>query len=387
MPIYGLNEAGFTAKPLDVCLEEINARLRAVFGADVNLDPREPLGQAAGAFAEREAEIWEILADVYRAMDPDANEGDAQDAICAITGTLREPAKRSSVQVTIAGSAGTVVPKDFAASVAPGPGGARFALKAPVTIGGGGTVSAAFESEETGPVAAPAGTLTVIETPVAGVASVTNPLDATLGAHLEPAASLRIRREEELRANGAAALEAIRSDVLAVPGVTGCTVFENTTSAVDGAGLPPKSIEVLVQGGADQAIRDAIWASKSAGIETYGSTTGTVTSSQGTTHTVKFSRPTARNVFVIATLTKDAARYPADGDAQVKAAIVAAGAKLTVGDDVITRALLPGILAISGVIDVPSLKIGFAAAPTLEANLVIAVRELATFDTARITVA
>ena len=47
-------------------------------------DPRSVEGQLVGGLAEREAALWDLAEDVYRAMDPDANEGDAQDAIAAI---------------------------------------------------------------------------------------------------------------------------------------------------------------------------------------------------------------------------------------------------------------------------------------------------------------
>jgi len=377
---YGVTAEGFLTKPLDVCKAELEDRFRAIFGADVNLDPREPLGQIVGIVAEREVELWDLAEEVYRAFDPDGNGGDAQEAICAITGTLREPARRSSVGATITGSVGTVVPAGSVASVSGA--GSRFALKATVTIGAGGTVTGTFESENTGPVAAPAGTLTVIETPVAGWTAVTNPLDATLGADLETDAALRIRREEELRATGAAALEAVRADVLAVPGVTACTVFENTTGVTDPDGIPAKAIEVMVSGGADAAIRAAIWASKAAGIEPHGGVSGTVIDSQGISHTVKFSRPTAKLVYLDVYLRKTSS-YPVDGDAQVKAQLAAK--TYAAGDDVVSWAL-KRLVTVAGVYDVPTIYVGLVAWPASEATLVVAPRELAMLDTARIRV-
>lgn len=377
---YGLSAVGFTAKPLEVCLAEIRDRLRLVFGAGVDLDERQPLGQLAGIVAEREAELWELIEDVYRAMDPAGNVGDAQDAICAITGTIREPPRKSSVTAQLGGTAGTIVPAGAVAKVSGT--GVRFALRAPVAVPGTGV----FDAVDTGPLPAQAGTLTVIETPVGGWSTVTNLLDATLGANIESHGTLRVRREQELRAGGAAALDAIRAKVLAVPGVLACTVFENTGSTTSGDGIPAKAFEVLAQGGSAYDIALAIWRAKAAGIEAHGTTSVQVADSQGVNRTVKFTRPAIKSIYAAVTLTKDAARFPADGADQVKAAIVAAAAKLSVGDDVITRALIPSVLSVSGVLDVPSLFVGLAANPTSEANLVIAARELAAFDTSRIAV-
>jgi uncharacterized phage protein gp47/JayE len=377
---YGVTAQGFVGKPLDVIKSELEALFRSVFGADVNLDPREPLGQIIGIVVERHAEVWELAEDVYRAADPDANAGDAQDAIAAISGTLRAPATKSTVDATLSGTPGTVVPAGSVASVSGA--GSRFVLSATVTIGGGGTVTGTFEAEETGPVAALAGTLTVIETPVAGWTAVTNPLDATLGTDLETDAALRVRREDELRATGAAALDAIRADVLAVPGVTACTVFENTTGTTDPDGIPPKAIEVMVSGGADQAIRDAIWATKAAGIETHGGVSGTVLDSQGLSHMVKLSRPTELLVYLDVYLRKDSS-YPVDGDAQVKAQLAAK--TYAAGDDVVAWALKK-LVTVAGVYDVPTIYVGLVAWPTSEATLVVAPRELAKLDSSRVRV-
>lgn len=432
---YGVTSTGFVAKPLSVCKEELEAVFRAA-GLDPS-DPRSVEGQLVGGLAEREAELWDLAEDVYRAMDPDANEGDAQDAIAAITGTLREPARASTVDLVVAGTAGTVLEAGRVAS-ATGTG-YRFATAEAATIAaatawaptttyavgqrrtnggevyevttagtsaasggptgqgsaivdGGvtwkwvitGTAYADVEAaaEETGPKQALAGSITVIETPVAGWTAVRNPLDAEVGADLETAAALRIRREDELRAVGGAAIDAIRADVLDVDDVTACTVFENTGSVPDGDGIPGKAIEVLVSGGVDQAIRDAIWASKAGGIETHGGVTGTVLDSQGTSHTVKFSRPTEKLVYLDVDIKVDGT-FPADGDTQVKAQLVAK--VYAAGDDVIAWAL-KRLVTVAGVTDVPVLRIGLSAWPATEATLTIAARELAKLDSARIRV-
>jgi uncharacterized phage protein gp47/JayE len=432
---YGVTPTGFVTKPLADCKTELEAAFRAAFGADINLDPREPPGQLVGILAEREAALWDLAQDVYRAMDPDANEGDAQDAIAAITGTLREPARASTVTLVVAGTAGTVL---ASGRVASSPATAyRFATTVAATIaaatawagttaytvgqrranggeiyevtiagtsaGAGGPTGqgsaivdggvtwewvitgtayadVAAAAEETGPKQALAGSITVIETPVAGWTAVRNPLDAVVGADLETAAALRIRREDELRAVGGAAQDAIRADVLAVDGVTACTVFENTTAVTDADGIPPKAIEVMVSGGADQAIREVLWGSKAAGIETHGGVSGSITDSQGVSHTVEFSRPTAKLVYLDVDI-KVGSTFPADGDAQVKAQLVAQ--TYAAGDDVIAWALKK-LVTVAGVLDVPVLRVGLVQWPATEATLTIAARELAKLDSARI---
>ncbi len=436
---YGVTEAGFAPKTLQVIKAELEDAFRAQFGAGINVEPSSVFGQIIGIFAEREAMLWEMAEDVYDAGDPDKATGEAQDAIGALTGAERLAATKSTVAGIATGDAGTVLPAGRVVSV--DGSGARFqvsaatlaaatawagatayALGAIATNGGkiyrcstagtsaasGGptgtgsaitdnTVTWAYlgdgaayasvecEAEEYGPVPAYAGTLTKIETPVSGWASFYNPADADVGRDIETHADYRVRREALLREQGNAALDAIRADVLAVEGVESCTVFENdTASTVDG--MDPHSIEVLVQGGDDAAIAKAIWESCGGGIKTCGSTTVSHTDSEGVAREVKISRPTEVAIYVKVNGTKDSDAYPANGDDQIKAAIVAKGAALQLGDDVISSALYPAAFGVSGVVDVTSIQIGKVTPPVSAATVVIGARERAVFDTARVTV-
>ena len=126
-------------------------------------------------------------------------------------------------------------------------------------------------AQNTGPVQAPAGTLTVIETPVTGWTSVTNPLDADpVGTNLESDIDFRIRRLEELAIAGRATTEAIKSQVLTVDDVTAVVVFENDLFVVDPDDRPPKSVDIVVEGGVIAEIAAKIFDTVAAGILTIG---------------------------------------------------------------------------------------------------------------------
>jgi uncharacterized phage protein gp47/JayE len=389
---YGVSPTGFAAKPLATCRGELEQLVRATFGEGTNLEPEGPWGQLVGILAEREAELWDLSQEVYGSRDPDQAQGSALDALAAITGTVREPARRSWVLCDLGGTPGTVVEAGAVASVEDG--GARFVSVARAVLDSAGVASGVrFEAEQPGPVIAPATRLSVIETPVAGWGSVVNPADATIGADVETDAALRLRRRDELTVAASATLDAVRAEVLRVPGVTACTVFENATSGTVN-GMPPSSVEVLVSGGADADIAQAIWRSRSAGIETYGTSSATLVDTQGVTRAVEFSRPTAVNVWAKIVLKKDPLRYPANGDQLVREAVAAqAQARLGVGGDLVTRAFFPAVLSVSGVVDVPTFQVVKAAPPpaatpafTSEANIVIAAREKAALLTSCIVV-
>ncbi len=383
----GLDATGFTPKTFDEIKTDLENALRLSISPDLNLGPTTELGALIAVFANELADNWEGIESVYGAQYPTLADGSSLDRLSELTGTIRAPATKSKVTATLNINDGIPVPAGSVASVVGLPAVRFVTIDDAVGPGPGAQdVEVEMEGESTGPIAAPTGTLTVIETPVAGWNSVTNAADAVLGTDTETDAALRLRRVEELARAGTGTVDAIRADVGDVSGVTAVRVFENTTDAVDGDGLPPHSFEAVALGGADQDIIDEIWDGKPAGIETSGTTSGSAIDSQGDSHTVKFSRPTPKPVFVEIELTKDPTLYPADGDDQVKQAVADFIDAGDIGDDVIYVTLYASIFGVSGVTDVTLLEIDFSGPPAGVINLPVGNRELATGDTGDITV-
>lgn len=435
---YGVTATGFSVKTYEVIVEELHDAWRAAFGAS-------SLGERAqrllAIVAERLAEVWELAEDVYAAFDPDGAVDDALDALCALTGTTREPASESTVTLTLTGTGATVVPAGSTVETAStaiefttdedatlaelvawanttayvlddrrsNGGNSYICITAGTSAGSGGPTTTADDITDgtvhwrylgegtaavdvtatataTGPLVATSGDLTEIVTPVSGWLGVTNLLDADLGTDLETDEDLRVRRGDELAGGGASTADAIRAAVLDVADVTTCRVFYNDSDVTDADGVPPHAVEVLVQGGADQDIWDALLASVAAGIATHGDEAGTAEDSEGVSHDVYFSRPEARTVYAEIVLTKDPDTYPTDGDAQVKAAIVALEDVLGVGYDVTASRVSAAVFSVTGVLDVTDVDIGTSAAPPDGTTITVSTRQVATFDTSRITV-
>lgn len=224
------------------------------------------------------------------------------------------------------------------------------------------------QASVSGEVAAPAGSLTVIETPVSGWDSVTNELDATLGQEIESDADAKQRRNESLAFPGHSTIPAIIADLLQIEGVIAARGFENTSLIVDSAGRPAKSFEMVVQGGDQTTIAEAIRDAKPAGIQTYGALSNSLTDSQGFPITVFFSRPTLVPIYIVLDLTVNA-EYPADGDDLVKAALVAFGDALSIGEAIVVLPkLICALDAIPGIEDIgivdAVIRIGTASLPT-----------------------
>jgi len=254
------------------------------------------------------------------------------------------------------------------------------------TTAGVAQATVRVEAETSGPVAAPTGLLTVIETPVTGLTSTLNLTDAIVGVNAETDAEFRLRRISELAQSGAATLPAIRTKLKQVTDVNEVVVFENTTLTTDGDGRPPKSIQVFVDGGEDQDIGEALWEVKPGGIQTFGDVDVTLIDSQGLSQTVYFNRPTPVNIWVEVDVDAND-EYPVDGDDQIVAAILAYATTLVVGQDVLVYPkLLPAIVDnVAGIEDI-EIRIGIAMNPTLDDNVVVEANEIAKFDSARIEV-
>lgn len=263
---------------------------------------------------------------------------------------------------------------------------AAVVITASETTLGVGQAVATMQALANGPTVADAKTLTTIQTPITGLTATKNLDDATVGRLVELDADYRLRQVDDLQQDSAATLEAIRIALKKVTDVTDAIVYENTAITTDGNGVPGKSIHAYVDGGVNQDIFNALWAAVGGGIQTYGSVTGTVVDSQGFNQTVSFDRPTDKPVYTIVTITKNSA-YPTNGDALVVNALLAYGATLAIGDDVLLYPkLLPAIVDnVPGIEDI-NIKIGFAPSPSSSVNLAIAANERATFASGNTTV-
>ncbi len=389
---YGLTPQGFVIPTIEEILDEIHSDILETIDPALNLAPDQPLGQICAIFAKKIVEVWEIAGALANAQNPDNAENFMLDNVSAITGTLREAARKSAVSLNCNVNAGFSALAGAMTANVDGQDEVTFVNKEDVGPLASGTHPIEFEATVVGPVAAPAGQLTVITIPVSGWNSCTNPLDATLGSFDETDESLRLRREEERAATGACTVDAIRADLLQVDGVQQAFVFENTTLETDGNGLPGKSIECVIYDGTgvdadDQDVGDVVWKSKPSGSETYGSTTQNVTDSTGVTRTVKFSRADVKEVWLEYDVLVDPNFFPSNGDELIEAAAVLYASRyLNLGVDVFSLAFKAQALTVAGVLDVTELRLGFAASPVGTTNLTITGREIGSIDTSRIDV-
>lgn len=389
MSDYGVLETGFKRKRLDLLLEELNSEVKAIFGENFNVSPESPDGQINGVISESNANLWEIAEEAYNAFNPSAATGAALSNLVQLNGITRLAATNSIVQVSITGTPGTVIPAGSLIST--NDTGDQFSIDSEITLDGAGNGTVFATAIETGPIQALTGTLTVIDTPITGWSSVTNSSNAELGTDEETDVELRVRRERSVARDAQSIIDAIYASVANIEGVTQAIVLENDTNSTDSNGLPPHSFQVIVVGGNDAEIAEAIWLNKPAGILSFGTTTEAVIDSQGISHDISFSRPTTVDIYVEVTLSTDD-DYPANGDDLIKQYIVdyangdlVAGRGFSLADDVIYTRLYTPINKVQGH-EISDLKIDTVSPPTGTSNIAIASTEISNFLIANITV-
>jgi len=385
----GVTQEGFVIKRLDELLSELNAAMKAIFGEDFNTSPESPDGQVNGVVSASNADLWELAQACYNAYNPSAATGVALSNLVQVNGITREPATSTRVVLTIGGTEGALIPAG--SLVSSGEGTTQYSTVGPVTIPAGGSVDVNAEATITGPIEATAGSLTTIETPIVGWDTVTNNADGVLGTNEETDPELRARRSQSVARDAQAIIDAIFAEVANVTGVTSLLVLENDTDTTDGNGLPPHSVRVIVRGGDDQEIGEAIFLKKTIGAETDGTTTVQVNDIQGLPNDISFQRPTETPIYVTVNLTTFA-DFPADGADQIKQAIIdyaegnlVQGREFSMGDDIIHSELYTPINSIQGH-TVDSLFIGTSPSPAGTADIAIAFDEVGVFETANIVV-
>jgi hypothetical protein len=423
---YGVTSEGFVKKTRQNIIDEINASLWEIW-PNLNLTSTSAPGQWVGIFGDQISQDWDVLEDSYDSRDPNAAASAALDDVCAITGTERAEATKSTATFIVTGDDATALTSGRQARV---PAGGIFESDAGVTINaatawaattaysvgdlrqngspaniyrcitagtsaasGGptgtgtsisdGTVTWRFigigegyntvaaTATATGPTAAQTYQITEIVTAETGWKGVNNLADAAIGTNEELDPPLRIRRKEEL-ATGKGTINSIRAALLKTAGVTTAFVFQNTSDVTDANNMPPHSIQCIVAGGTDADIAATIFDQVGGGIETYGvDIVETVVDSAGNNWTIQADRADEMELWMDITVVTDG-NYPNDGDDQVAAALKAKADTLAIGEDVIYKqfesAPLSSCGGVAGVIDIQAFLINKQPATVTAAN-------------------
>ncbi len=304
-----IDSAGLTLKTRDEIVASLTdgdlgvPGYRAIYGADINLDPNTPDGQFLQLMAQIAIDVEELLQQIYTGFDPDTAIGVGLDRACAYNGVQRQAGTRSTQYVTVTATQALTIAGIDTAPTAPftisDNAGNRFALIEAHAFGAAGTADLNFQAIEIGPTLVGANTLTTIVTVQLGVASVTNGvLTGTVGVAAETDYTLRLRRQQSVSIPSKGYLQGLYGQLLAISGVTSALVLENTTNVTDADGIPDHSIWVIVNGGTNAEVANAIYVKRNAGCGMLGAVHVNITQVDGTIFQVAFDRPTPEDLWI-----------------------------------------------------------------------------------------
>lgn len=170
------------------------------------------------------------------------------------------------------------------------------------------------------------------------------------------------------------------------------TMSSNPVTITPSFGRPGKSFEIVVTGGLDSAIAQAIYGSKPGGIQAYGTTVIPVLDQFGNIYQIGFSRPTEVLIYITISMVTDAtsnAPLFVPGSVQtIQEDLAAIGNAVPIGGLIIgfgTNGLIGAFNSVQGILSY-TLDFGRSPNPSTNTNIQLAPEEAPSFQQANIIV-
>lgn len=270
-----LIETGIQIERLNEIVARFEEGFRQIYGQNIDLSPDTPDGQMVGLLSQIKMDIEELAENVYRQLDPDVATGAWLEQRVAYAGLMRRAASYSYLRSVVL--TGEPLTQLYAGIIVSDPHKVRWVLNANVQLDGNGSARADFRSEELGAFNLAKNTNLTIETVTLGLNAVTTLENAEIGVEEETDQQLRERFFISRTKNAQNSADAIQSKIAALPDVKQVKVLENNTKQRDKNGVEPHSLNIIVDGGADNLIAQVIYENKGAGVGLQGGTETTLT--------------------------------------------------------------------------------------------------------------
>ncbi len=347
-----------------------------IYGPNQYVEPDSAIYQLLSAISLKQADTNLALQLAYNQSSPQTAVGAGLDRQVKMNGLARDPFSFSSAPVILTGANGTVITDGFVQDQQ----GNLWALPGTVTITSG-TITVTAVCTTPGAISAEPGTINIINTPTAGWTAVTNAVAATNGEPIESDSKLRARQSISVALPSTTPISSTIAAVLAAKGVVRVapgyptpggpgTSIENPTGATDSWGNPPHSISIVAECTNTVTVAEAIYAKKTIGCFTNGTTTVPVVDpTTGVTENISFFLPTNLPIYVSVTLVGYGSAPTSAVRAAVQTALVTYLNSLSIGETVSIGALYFEVMKVNVNINAPTfgtatLLVGTTASPT-----------------------
>ena len=370
---------------LDILSERENS-CQKIFGDDFYISGESVVANLQSADADREFSIQELLLYIASQLDPDQAEGIWLDYICALNNITRYKATKSTIPITVIGTAGTAK-NTGEIIIVDGTTDEYYINSTAFVLDNDGKANVQFEATSWGEITALSNSKFSLKTPSSGISSVVYNTSgkATVGRNTETDEELRERRADAVTYTASSILSSIKATVSQIDGVEYIQTYENDSlNTVDT--LPPKSFEVVVEGGDEMDIANGILKKKPAGIQAYGNTVKTIEDDDGNQFNIGFTRPTKVNIDLVINFVSTSLQTD-EWKANLKNELIKAFNSLyTVGDSVYAYNLYYVLNNHSEIKNVTNFKVKKHSESSYADSVAIGKRELALLAEDNITI-
>ena len=325
---YGVTLQGFVRPTLQEIKTRLENNFKAKFGNDIVLAEDQPFGILVGILADSENTLWEGQEGSYNAFDIDNAFGNGLSDLVQINNIKRLPESATTVQLSLTGDSGTVVPAGSVCSSEADPFTGEVisvTTDSDITLISGVPVLVNATATITGVVNILANTVVKITTPLLGWDGVNNDNDGDVGELEETDVQLRARRNRSVGISATSVFDALYAAIEQVPNVKYVRIYENTQgSPLPETGQPAYSFQCVIDGGDAEDIAQAIYSKKPVGIPSFGTTVLPIIDSKGFPQSIGLTFAQGVDIFVDVTVKAKQPLSPTLSD-DIKNAIVSYG--------------------------------------------------------------
>ena len=318
-----VTDKGYQTKTQNAFFEEEQALYKAI-DPDWLLDPSTPDGMKIAHDAEVFGALDQAVKQAYDARDPNKATGYDLDVLRELTGAKRSLGTPSTVTLYLTGAPYTRIPHGSKVKTATG---VTFETDEDVVIQADGNASVGSHCTENGAIEVSSNTLTQIVDTVGGWYSVTNREIASIGPDRDSDTVFRVKSAKAVAKAGNGIVDNIFAQLFAVSGVRKVQIYSNRTDSdayhetKNPHSLPDHSMAIIVDGGTDQDVAQAIYDKLAPGVMLYGCDDPidrTVYSKlyPKSYDVITFSRPVYKDVTIKLTIKDPMGTLPTDSEIQ-----------------------------------------------------------------------
>lgn len=314
----GIN--GLVTQSLEEIVQDLTQKWQSIYGADINVEQNSPDGQLINILAQEKKDLLDLITSIYNNLDPDRVIGIPQQILYKWNGLFIKAYTYSYVYidvnvtspVNLQGLDENIDNADGTGYTVTDTAGNRWILANSQSLQVG-SYTLNFRAAQLGAIEALPNTINVMETIVAGVASVNNPAaNYITGNQGESSSAFRLRRAQSMATPSQGFDESLQSQLNGLDTVIQVKVYDNRTDT-EVNGIPAHTVWVVVQGGQPDEIGRVIYNNVPPGIPMKGTQSVVIPKQNGDIQTVYYDIPSAVPLYIRMTI-KNFGTTPLDAD-------------------------------------------------------------------------